>query len=103
MSPILDMLRYHFFDQGHVWEEEFGTAEDANDFAALLNYSPYQNVRDGVAYPAVMIVSGALDQKCNPLHARKMTARFADCKCISTSDLAGLQRTSGTFTGAAVT
>lgn len=76
MSPILDMLRYHLFDQGHVWEEEFGTAEDADDFAALLNYSPYQNVRDGVAYPAVMIVSGALDQKCNPLHARKMTARL---------------------------
>jgi prolyl oligopeptidase len=76
MSPVLDMLRYHLFDQGHVWEEEFGTAEDADDFAALLNYSPYQNVREGVAYPAVLIVSGALDQKCNPLHARKMTARL---------------------------
>jgi prolyl oligopeptidase len=33
-------------------------------------------VRDGVSYPATMIVSGDADRNCNPLHARKMTARL---------------------------
>lgn len=76
MAPILDMLRYHLFDNAHVWKDEFGTAEDPVDLAALLSYSPYRNVRDGTAYPATMIVSGDSDQNCNPLHARKMTARL---------------------------
>jgi prolyl oligopeptidase len=76
MVPMLDMLRYHLFDNAHVWSEEFGTAEDREDFEALRRYSPYHQVRDGVSYPATMIVSGDADRNCNPLHARKMTARL---------------------------
>ena len=76
MVPMLDMLRYHLFDNAHMWREEFGTAEDPEDFAVLAKYSPYHQVRDGVAYPATMIVSGDADRNCNPLHARKMTARL---------------------------
>ena len=76
MVPMLDMLRYHLFDNAYVWQDEFGTADDAKDFAALLNYSPYHNVHEETAYPATMIVSGDSDQNCNPLHARKMTARL---------------------------
>jgi prolyl oligopeptidase len=76
MVPMLDMLRYHLFDNANVWIDEFGTADDPEDFTALARYSPYHRVRDGVAYPATMIVSGDADRNCNPLHARKMTARL---------------------------
>ena len=76
MVPLLDMLRYHLFDNAHVWRDEFGTVDDADDFAALAKYSPYHQVQDGVAYPATMLVSGDADRHCNPLHARKMTARL---------------------------
>lgn len=76
MVPMLDMLRYHLFDNAHVWKEEFGTAEDPDDFAALFGYSPYHNLRDRTPYPATMIVSGDSDQNCNALHARKMVARL---------------------------
>ena len=76
MVPMLDMLRYHLFDNAHVWRDEFGTADDPDDFESLAKYSPYRRVRDGVAYPATMIVSGEKDGNCNPLHARKMTARL---------------------------
>jgi prolyl oligopeptidase len=76
MAPMLDMLRYHLFDNAKLWKDEFGTAEDPEDLAKLLSYSPYHNVRDGTAFPATMIVSGDWDQNCNPLHARKMTARL---------------------------
>lgn len=79
MVPVLDMLRYHLFDNAHVWKEEFGTADDAEDFAALLSYSPYHNVHEGTAYPATMVISGDSDQNCNSLHARKMTARLQTC------------------------
>jgi prolyl oligopeptidase len=76
MVPLLDMLRYHLFRNAYVWKEEFGTADDPQDFSALFAYSPYHNVHDGTAYPAAMIVSGDLDQKCDSMHARKMTARL---------------------------
>ena len=72
----MDMLRYHLFDGAQISQDEFGTADDPDDFAALLGYSPYHNVRDGEKYPATMIVSGDADQNCNPLHARKMAARL---------------------------
>lgn len=76
MVPLLDMLRYHLFNNAHVWWEEFGTAEDPEDFSVLHRYSPYHQVRDSIHYPATMIVSGDADQNCNALHARKMTARL---------------------------
>jgi len=70
------MLRYHLFDSAYAGKEEFGTADDPDDFAALRGYSPYHAVREGISYPATMIVSGDADQNCNPMHARKMTARL---------------------------
>jgi prolyl oligopeptidase len=76
MVPMLDMFRYHLFDNAQVWKDELGTADDPEDFAALAKYSPYHHVRDGVAYPATMLVSGDQDRNCNSLHARKMTARL---------------------------
>ena len=76
MVPILDMLRYHMFDNAHVWREEYGVADNPEDFPVLLGYSPYHNVRAEALYPATMIVSGDRDQNCNSLHARKMTARL---------------------------
>jgi len=76
MVPMLDMLRYHLFDNAHIWRDEFGTADDAEDFSVLAKYSPYHQVRQGTVYPATMFVSGDADRNCNPLHARKMTARL---------------------------
>jgi prolyl oligopeptidase len=83
MVPLLDMLRYHLFDNAHVWQGEYGTADNPDDFAALLSYSPYHRVREGVEYPATMIVSGDADANCNPLHARKMTARLQSANASS--------------------
>jgi prolyl oligopeptidase len=76
MVPMLDMLRYHLFDNAHLWKEELGTADDSGDFSVLARYSPYHRVQSGLPYPATMIVSGDADRNCNPLHARKMTARL---------------------------
>ncbi len=72
--PLLDMLRYHKFEQGPHWTTEYGSAEDETQFRYLLKYSPYQNVKVGSNYPAVMFFTGDSDTRVDPLHARKMTA-----------------------------
>jgi len=76
LGPLLDMTRYHLFDFAASWAEEFGSPEDEQDFRSLLSYSPYHRVKDGVRYPAVLIISGDADTRCNPMHARKMAARL---------------------------
>jgi prolyl oligopeptidase len=74
--PLLDMLRYHNFLMGRYWVPEYGSADDPDQFAVLRAYSPYHNVRDGVAYPAVLLTAGENDARVHPLHARKMAARL---------------------------
>jgi prolyl oligopeptidase len=76
LGPLLDMTRYHLFDFAAGWAEEYGSPEDEQDFHNLLGYSPYHRVQDGADYPAVLLISGDADTRCNPMHARKMAARL---------------------------
>ena len=71
--PLLDMLRYQKFLFGRLWTTEYGSAENEKDFAYLRKYSPYQNVKPGTKYPAIMFFTGDSDTRVDPLHARKMT------------------------------
>jgi prolyl oligopeptidase len=72
--PLLDMMRYQNFLVGRWWTTEYGSAENAQQFPYLLKYSPYQNVKPGAKYPAIMFNTGDSDTRVDPLHARKMTA-----------------------------
>jgi prolyl oligopeptidase len=74
IAPLLDMVRYEAFDEAARWRQEYGTAEDPEDFQALYAYSPYHHVADCVNYPATMFVTGDNDDRCNPAHVRKMAA-----------------------------
>ncbi|TQN32390.1 prolyl oligopeptidase [Haloactinospora alba] len=73
-APLLDMVRYEHFGLGQLWNVEYGSAEDPEELDWLLRYSPYHNVRAGVAYPAVLFAVFDNDSRVDPLHARKMCA-----------------------------
>jgi prolyl oligopeptidase len=74
--PLLDMVRYHLFGSGKTWISEYGSADDAADFAALYAYSPYHHVAKGTKYPATLIASADSDDRVDPLHARKFAAEL---------------------------
>jgi prolyl oligopeptidase len=76
VAPFMDMLRYHRFDNTQFYVPQFGSADDPKDFPVLLSYSPYHNVKDGTFYPALLMVSGDADTRCDPMHARKFVARL---------------------------
>jgi prolyl oligopeptidase len=78
LSSILDMLRYHKFDLAYRWIEEYGSSDDPGDFPILLSYSPYHSIQRDAIYPAALFVSGEADDRCNPLHIRKMSARLLE-------------------------
>jgi len=75
-APLLDMVRYERFGLGVTWNDEYGTAEVAEELAWLFAYSPYHHVVDGTAYPATLFTVFDADTRVDPLHARKMCARL---------------------------
>jgi prolyl oligopeptidase len=74
--PLLDMLRYHRFRLARLWIPEYGSPDDPEQFAWLRAYSPYHQVKEGVPYPAVLLMTAESDTRVDPMHARKMTARL---------------------------
>lgn len=75
--PDLDMVGYWRFPNNNKPALlEYGDASKEEEFKFLIKYSPYQNVKEKAAYPAVLLTSGDRDTRVPPLQARKMTARL---------------------------
>jgi len=76
---VLDMLRYHTFTSGAGWAYDYGTSEQSKEmFNYLHNYSPVHNVKDGVEYPATLILTGDHDDRVVPAHSFKFTAHLQE-------------------------
>ena len=76
MVPVMDMLRDELHPNGAFNATEYGTVADPELFRAIRAYSPYHNVEDGAAYPAVLLTAGEFDPRVDAYHAKKMTARL---------------------------
>lgn len=75
-APLLDMLRYTRLGAGAAWIGEYGDPDDPKMAKVLRRYSPYQNVKPGVRYPAALFIASTEDDRVHPAHARKMVARL---------------------------
>jgi len=73
---IYDMLRTELSPNGAFNVTEYGSVKDEAQYRALRAYSPFHNVKDGAAYPAVLFMTGANDPRVDPYHSRKMVARL---------------------------
>ncbi len=74
--PLLDMRRYHQLLAGASWMAEYGDPDEPAEWAVIERYSPYQNLRAGVAYPRLLFTTSTRDDRVHPGHARKMAARM---------------------------
>ena len=74
--PLLDMLRFPKLGAGASWVGEYGDPENPAERAAILAYSPYQNVKRGAKYPPIFFVTATSDDRVTPVHARKMAAKM---------------------------
>jgi len=74
LVPLLDMKRYSKLLAGHSWIPEYGDPDDPEQWEYIRKYSPYQNVKEGVRYPATLFLTSTRDDRVHPGHARKMTA-----------------------------
>jgi prolyl oligopeptidase len=72
---VMDMLRFDKFTAGRYWVDDYGKPSEIEaDFRNNLGYSPYHNIKSGVAYPAIMATTADTDDRVVPGHSFKYMA-----------------------------
>jgi prolyl oligopeptidase len=71
---VMDMLRFHKFTIGWAWTSDYGSPENADEFKAIVAYSPLHNIRAGTRYPATLITTADHDDRVVPAHSFKYAA-----------------------------
>jgi prolyl oligopeptidase len=69
-------VRDEFAEGGPANIPEFGTITNQVGWNALYSTDPYVHIKDGVAYPAVLAVTGANDPRVAPWIVAKFAARL---------------------------
>ena len=75
-SPLFDMQRYSHLSAGASWIDEYGDPDKPADWAFMSKYSPYQNIKPNVRYPATFFYLSTKDDRVHPGHARKGAAKL---------------------------
>jgi prolyl oligopeptidase len=71
---VMDMVRFDRFTAGRYWVDDYGYPNKEADFKTQMSYSPYHNIKSGVAYPAVIVSTADTDDRVVPGHSFKYTA-----------------------------
>lgn len=73
---LMDGLRSEESANGITNISEFGTVKDPAEFKALLAMSTYHAIKDGVRYPAVLLIHGMNDPRVEVWESAKAAARL---------------------------
>ena len=72
----VNALRSEAGPNGAVNTPEFGSVQNPDGFKSLYGMDAYQHVKDGTAFPTVLLITGANDPRVDPWQLFKMTARL---------------------------
>jgi prolyl oligopeptidase len=77
---VMDMLRFHKFTAGRFWTDDYGSADDPEQFKALYAYSPYHALlKNGKKrYPPTLVTTADTDDRVVPGHSFKFAAALQE-------------------------
>lgn len=73
---VMDAVRAEDSANGITNISEFGSANNAKEFPALLEMSTYHHIVDETPYPAILLVHGMNDPRVDVWHSGKAAARL---------------------------
>ena len=92
---VMDMLRFHQFTAGRFWVDDYGCADNPEEFKALVAYSPYHNLKGGTQYPATLITTADTDDRVVPGHSFKFAAQLQACQSGTAPTLIRIETRAG--------
>uniref|UniRef100_A0A7C4LIC1 prolyl oligopeptidase n=1 Tax=Schlesneria paludicola TaxID=360056 RepID=A0A7C4LIC1_9PLAN len=92
---VMDMLRFHKFTAGRFWVDDYGCADNPDEFRALYAYSPYHALKPGTRYPATLVTTADTDDRVVPGHSFKFAARLQACQAGSAPTLIRIETRAG--------
>ncbi len=73
---VMDMLRFQLFTEGRTWTDDYGSADNPEQFKTLYAYSPYHNIKPGTCYPPTLATTADTDDRVIPGHSFKFIAEM---------------------------
>jgi prolyl oligopeptidase len=92
---VMDMLRFQKFTIGWAWTSDYGSSENADEFAALSKYSPLHNIKSGTKYPPTLITTADHDDRVFPGHSFKYAAALQAAQAGSAPILIRIETRAG--------
>ena len=75
-APVTDMARFHTAHGGKNWVADYGSPDESDDLAFLMQYSPYHRLPNKINAPAVLTIAPDNDDRVAPWHSYKMHAAW---------------------------
>ncbi|OAI47810.1 prolyl endopeptidase [Planctomycetaceae bacterium SCGC AG-212-F19] len=92
---VMDMLRFQKFTAGRFWVDDYGSADNADEFKALFAYSPYHNLKKGTKYPPTLVTTADTDDRVVPGHSFKFIAQLQYAQAGPSPVLARIETKAG--------
>jgi prolyl oligopeptidase len=92
---VMDMLRFQKFTIGWAWTSDYGSSDNADQFAYLRAYSPLQNIKPGTCYPPTLAFTADHDDRVVPGHTFKFIATLQAAQACANPVLVRIETKAG--------
>jgi prolyl oligopeptidase len=73
---VFDMAKFNDYTTGRFHNDEYGNPEKEEEYKAMMEYSPYHNIKEDINYPITLIMTSENDDRVPPVHSYKFAARL---------------------------
>lgn len=94
---VYDMAKFNDYTIGKHHTDEYGNPDVEEDFIAMMQYSPYHNIKEDVNYPITLIITSENDDRVPPIHSYKFAAKLQNRTVQKNPIYLKVQRNSGHY------